>query len=141
MKELFVKLTLAERFALIPRLPQKGSYPTMARARELQEKLIPTPEEETKFKIKDDARTGRTSWAPEARLATVEIAIGETMNDKIKGKLMELHKAGELTGVDVTLYEKFVKAAEPVGDEKPEDPNDKPKASNGKTIGSPSPRP
>ena len=116
MKDLFVKLTLAERFALIPRLPQKGSYTLMARARELHDKLTPSPAEEKKFKIEDNAQTGRTTWSSESRTVTVEIAIGETMKDAIVKTLTELDKSGELNPGDVTLYEKFVKPEKPADD-------------------------
>lgn len=118
MKDLFVALTLAERFALIPILPAKGSYTTMARARELQDKLIPSPKEQATFKIKEDGRTGRTTWSPESRLLTVEIAVGETMNDEIVKKLKELDKSNELGQADVTLYEKFIDATDPIAPEK-----------------------
>lgn len=127
MKELFVELTLAERYALIARLPKKGSYTLMARARELHDKLIPTPKEESDFGIKTDERTGHTTCLPKFRKATVGIPVGETMNDAIKTTLTDLDKGGELGPADVTLYEKFVKEAELVDADKPKDNGQEPK--------------
>jgi hypothetical protein len=119
-----MELNLGERFALIPILPQKGSYITLERAGELRKRLVPTESETAKLKITDvvDAEgvpTGDLEWPREYALVEAEIEIGETMNDAIKAKLEALSEAGELLLGHMTLYEKFVKAAEPVAAEKP----------------------
>lgn len=100
-----MELTLAERLALTTVLPTEGNFLTLRTAERLREKLLPTDDEVTEWKIVVEPDSVR--WdAPDGTVVDLEITNAETA--ALIDILRKLDKDESLTAQLVTCYEKFV---------------------------------
>ncbi len=99
------QLKVAERFALLTVLPEKGDFLDMRKINELRDELNLTAEEITKFEAKSN-KDGVTWNAKKDR--GVNFTFGERATDIIVTALKALNESRQLEGRHVTLYEMFV---------------------------------
>lgn len=100
-----MKLNTLERITLIDLLPKEGNFKTLKLLRVLKEELSFTEEEnkELQLTIKGDS----VSWNEKGQEKDIEI--GETIQEEITNKLIELDTNKQLSDQHFSLYEKFIK--------------------------------
>ena len=105
-----MNLTLGERYVILGVLPTQSDFLTMKKVRELLDKLTPTDEERKKFDIKivPSPQGNQIRWNDKGNTEKVDISIGEICEKEIVSKLKQLNEKKELTGEQVSVYEKFI---------------------------------
>ena len=98
-----MKLTVAERIALLGMLPEQGGFATMKALTELRGNLFPTEAEVKKFGIEQTDE--RVSWKDNGE---AEIEVSPVMKAMIVSQLTKLDGDEKLTANHLSLYEKFV---------------------------------
>ena len=102
-----MKLSIAERVALLGVLPAEGNFVTLKIVRQLRESLSFSEEELKGWGIKLDG--SRMTWNEEGvKSGERDISIGERATDLIVDGLKKLDETKKLTEQHFTLYEKFV---------------------------------
>jgi hypothetical protein len=105
-----MKLNIAERFALLPILPEQGNYATMKAIHEARMALAPDDAEWEFYGIRQvhDEQGDRIAWDPQTADEAKDIPIGRVAAGAIQEKLKEMENSGKLTLSHVSIYEKFV---------------------------------
>lgn len=111
-----MQLTLQDRYVLKNLLPVEGSYTLMTRVNELRERLEASKAEKEKFGVTDvvdthGQPTGRLWWDPEKKTER-EIEIGQSMTDVTVKILKKLNDGEKLSGLQVSLFKRFVEIPE-----------------------------
>jgi len=102
-----MKLSIAERVALIEVLPPEGNFATLKIVHNLRQVLSFSEEEFKEWGI--TIAQNRMTWNETARNAEEkDIPIGEKATDLIVESLKKLDQAEKLTERHFTLYQKFV---------------------------------
>jgi hypothetical protein len=98
-----MKLHVLERITLMQILPKEGNYVTFKIMNQLKLALTFNEKEYKEFGMVE--KDGLIHWK---KSIPKEIEIGEKAKEIIKIALLEIDKAGKLTEVTFSLYEKFV---------------------------------
>ena len=102
-----MKLEVHERLALMPLLPQEGTYEALKAIRRAREMISFTPEEIKFYKIA--TVDGKIEWSTaRATEQIAEIPVEEYMMGVITQKLVEINKKGKLIEGQLSIYDKFV---------------------------------
>jgi hypothetical protein len=109
---MIVKLTIAERFALIGILPKEGHFIVMKRVDELVKKLNLTDPEIKKCGV--TFTDGSIKWNDTNYSADFEL--GELIEEEIKKILKEMDEEEKITSNIISIYSKFIE--EPVDSKK-----------------------
>lgn len=108
VREHVLSLTIAERLMLVQGrlIPTEGDFIVLKRAQELKDRLTLTELEMTAYGVVNNGQT--ITWNPEFAATTTEIEIGQSMWDRICGKLKEFNSSSTLRADEVGFYEKFI---------------------------------
>ena len=110
-----MKLTIAERFALLGLLPKENNVLIMRRVQDLSKKLSLTNSEIRKCAV-TALPDGKISWKDTEY--TIDIDLGEIMEEEIKKMLKEKDEQKKITADLITLYDKVVEAPKETKKEK-----------------------
>ena len=106
-----MKLTIAERFALLGVLPDRGNAATLRILMDLRMQLALTEAEFEHFEVKNntlpDGRVNVT-WNPKFSSETKDVKIGKTARGVIVQQLKQLNDRNQLHISMLPIYEKFV---------------------------------
>lgn len=107
-----MKLTIAERIALLNVLPPQGNVVTLRIISSLQKELSFSEEEIQCYKIITEKSTEgiAITWDEDYASETKDIEIGETLHGIIVKQLKELDVQSKLVLGMLPLYEKFVES-------------------------------
>lgn len=110
-----MRLTIAERMAILNILPQQGNIATLRILQDLQRKLTFSEEEFMKYKVKHEVKEGNAwiEWAPEFDKARVDIPISKVESGIITQALMKLDQNSQLQLGALPLWDYFVENKEP----------------------------
>ena len=99
-----MRLSVADRLALLNILPQEGDITTLKIVRKLREELSFSEEEHAILQFQNDGQMIR--WNP---LEDKDVEVGEKATDIISDAFKELNKQKKISVDWVELYERFVK--------------------------------
>ena len=111
-----MRLTVAERMALLDMLPVQGNIVTLRLLTELKLKVALSEEELTKYEVKQvKEKDGRVfiQWAPEFDKLRVDIPISDHEKGVVIRTIMQLDSQSQLTVHSLPLYDYFVDNKEP----------------------------
>jgi hypothetical protein len=101
-----VKLTIADRFAILSILPMEGTFATLKLVRELREMLSLTEAEIKEYNVKQIGE--QVTWMNGEK--TVEMEFGDFTAGMIKDALKDLDGKKKLEDKHYNIYEQFVEA-------------------------------
>jgi len=104
-----MKLSVAERLAILSILPVRGNYVTLKVLNKLRLSLSFTEGELKKWGIVEDKESQRVDWQSDGEK---EIPIGEAATGLVVDALRDLDKRKELPVNLVSIYENFIPTTE-----------------------------
>jgi len=107
-----MKLEVHERISLVGLLPKEENYEGLKELRIARESFSFTPDEMESFEMvtnKNDQGVPVTQWnSAKASEQIKDIPVSEYITNKIRKKLAELERKGQLNEQLLSIYEKFV---------------------------------
>lgn len=102
-----MKLTMSERFELVPLIPKEGNPLLVFRGVKLNAELMPTEEEIKAWGI-ESSPDGGLKWKEEMAMEEVEIELGEMLQDYFTKLLDDEYKQNKFKVNHILLYRRFV---------------------------------
>lgn len=105
-----IRLTVAERLALLNMLPKEGDIETIRIVHDLRKNLSFGEEEHAALKISRDEQTGSVRWdaGVEKELGPAEIPCGLAGLEVIRRALRDLNKRRAMREAYLPLWDRFV---------------------------------